>query len=84
VPATRRRPSWGRTSTPSAELGIVDILVNNAAHQATFESIEDISDDEWQLTFKTNIHAMFYLTKAAVPHMRKEGVIIGHGQCRQA
>jgi len=33
--------------------------VNNAAHQATFKSIEDISDEEWELTFKVNIHAMF-------------------------
>src|SRR4051794_38406444 len=53
-----------------AELGGVDILVNNAAHQATFDSIEDISDEEWELTFKVNIHAMFFLTKAAVPHMK--------------
>jgi NAD(P)-dependent dehydrogenase (short-subunit alcohol dehydrogenase family) len=49
-----------------SELGGIDILVNNAAHQATFESIEDISDEEWELTFKVNVHAMFYLTKAAV------------------
>jgi NAD(P)-dependent dehydrogenase (short-subunit alcohol dehydrogenase family) len=59
-----------------AELGAVDILVNNAAHQATFQSIEDISDEEWELTFKVNIHAMFYLTKAAVPHMRPGSAII--------
>ena len=59
-----------------AEFGAIDILVNNAAHQATFESIEDISDEEWQLTFKTNIHAMFYLTKAAVPHMKEGSAII--------
>jgi NAD(P)-dependent dehydrogenase (short-subunit alcohol dehydrogenase family) len=59
-----------------SELGGIDILVNNAAHQATFESIEDISDEEWELTFKVNIHAMFYLTKAAVPHMRPGSAII--------
>jgi NAD(P)-dependent dehydrogenase (short-subunit alcohol dehydrogenase family) len=58
------------------ELGGIDILVNNAAHQATFKSIEDISDEEWELTFKINIHAMFYLTKAAVRHMRAGGAII--------
>jgi NAD(P)-dependent dehydrogenase (short-subunit alcohol dehydrogenase family) len=46
------------------------ILVNNAAHQASFKSIEDISDEEWELTFRVNIHAMFYLIKAAVPHMK--------------
>jgi NAD(P)-dependent dehydrogenase (short-subunit alcohol dehydrogenase family) len=58
------------------ELGGIDILVNNAAHQATFKSIEDITDQEWELTFKVNIHAMFYLVKAAVPHMKPGGAII--------
>ena len=58
------------------DLGGVDILVNNAAHQATFKNIADISDEEWQRTFETNIHAMFYLTKAAVPHMKPGSSII--------
>ena len=58
------------------ELGGIDILVNNAAHQKTFEKIEDIADEEWELTFKVNIHAMFYLTKAAVPHMGPGSSII--------
>jgi NAD(P)-dependent dehydrogenase (short-subunit alcohol dehydrogenase family) len=57
-------------------LGGIDILVNNAAHQASFKDIQDISDEEWDLTFKVNIHAMFYLTKAAVPHMKEGGAII--------
>jgi NAD(P)-dependent dehydrogenase (short-subunit alcohol dehydrogenase family) len=56
--------------------GRVDILVNNAAHQDTFKSIDEISDEEWEQTFATNIHAMFYLTKAAVPHMPEGGSII--------
>ena len=58
------------------ELGGIDILVNNAAHQATFDDIGDISDEEWELTFRVNIHAMFYLTKAAVPHMKPGSSII--------
>ncbi|MDR6816879.1 NAD(P)-dependent dehydrogenase (short-subunit alcohol dehydrogenase family) [Neorhizobium sp. 2083] len=58
------------------ELGGIDILVNNAAHQATFSDIGDISDEEWELTFQVNIHAMFYLTKAAVPHMKPGSAII--------
>jgi len=62
--------------TAVSELGGIDILVNNAAHQATFQEIEDISDDEWDLTFRVNIHAMFYLSKAAVPHMKDGGSII--------
>jgi NAD(P)-dependent dehydrogenase (short-subunit alcohol dehydrogenase family) len=59
-----------------AELGGIDILVNNAAHQASFEHIEDISNEEWELTFRVNIHAMFYLTKAAVAHMKPGSAII--------
>jgi NAD(P)-dependent dehydrogenase (short-subunit alcohol dehydrogenase family) len=58
------------------QLGGIDILVNNAAHQATFKDIGDISDEEWESTFKTNIHAMFYLTKAAVPHMKPGSAIV--------
>ncbi|WBU31912.1 SDR family oxidoreductase [Rhodopseudomonas palustris] len=58
------------------EFGRIDLLVNNAAHQATFKDIGDISDEEWQTTFAVNIHAMFYLTKAAVPHMKPGSAII--------
>lgn len=58
------------------EFGRVDILVNNAAHQASFSSIEDITEEEWDVTFRTNIHAMFYLTKAAVAHMQAGCCII--------
>jgi NAD(P)-dependent dehydrogenase (short-subunit alcohol dehydrogenase family) len=58
------------------EFGCLDILVNNAAHQATFEDIGDISEDEWRMTFEVNIHAMFYLTKAAVPYMKPGSAII--------
>ncbi|OYX05782.1 MAG: NAD(P)-dependent oxidoreductase [Rhizobiales bacterium 32-66-8] len=63
-------------ATAVRELGGIDILVNNAAHQASFDDIGDISDQEWDLTFRVNIHAMFYLTKAAVPHMGDGGSII--------
>ena len=59
-----------------SELGGIDILVNNAAHQASFKAIDEISDEEWELTFKVNIHAMFYLTKAAVRHMKAGSCII--------
>jgi NAD(P)-dependent dehydrogenase (short-subunit alcohol dehydrogenase family) len=58
------------------DLGGIDILVNNAAHQASFKSIAEIADEEWELTFKVNIHAMFYLSKAAVPHMKPGSAII--------
>jgi hypothetical protein len=58
------------------EFGRIDILVNNAAHQDTFNAIDEISEEEWDYTFAVNIHAMFYITKAAVPHMREGGSII--------
>jgi NAD(P)-dependent dehydrogenase (short-subunit alcohol dehydrogenase family) len=56
--------------------GRIDVLVNNAAHQMSFNSVEEISDEEWDLTFATNISAMFYITKAAVPHMKPGSSII--------
>ncbi len=56
--------------------GRIDVLVNNAAHQATFDAPEEISDEEWEKTFRVNIHAMFYLTKAALPHMGEGSSII--------
>ena len=62
--------------TAVKEFGRIDILVNNAAHQMTFESIEDIPDEEWDRTFAVNISAMFYLTKAAVAHMQPGSAII--------
>ena len=57
-------------------LGRLDILVNNAAHQDHFDALEDIPDAEWERTFRTNIHAMFYLAKAAVAAMERGGSII--------
>jgi NAD(P)-dependent dehydrogenase (short-subunit alcohol dehydrogenase family) len=59
-----------------ADLGGIDILVNNAAHQMTFKSLEEIPDEEWERTFAVNISSMFYLTKAAVPHMKPGSSII--------
>lgn len=57
--------------------GRVDVLVNNAAYQMTYESLEEIPDEDWERTFDTNISAMFHLCKAAVPHMRPGSSIIG-------
>ncbi|WP_181703183.1 SDR family oxidoreductase [Chthonobacter albigriseus] len=59
-----------------AEFGKIDILVNNAAFQRTHEKLEEISAEEWDLTFRTNIHSMFYLSKAAVPHMAPGSAIV--------
>jgi NAD(P)-dependent dehydrogenase (short-subunit alcohol dehydrogenase family) len=60
-----------------AELGGIDVLVNNAAFQMTHDDLAEISDEEWDYTFKVNIGAYFYLAKAAVPHMGPGSSIIG-------
>jgi NAD(P)-dependent dehydrogenase (short-subunit alcohol dehydrogenase family) len=59
------------------ELGKVDILVSNAAFQMTHESLDEISDEEWDYTIATNFSAMFHLCKAALPHMGPGASIIG-------
>lgn len=56
--------------------GGLEVLVNNAAHQSYFESLEEIPDEEWDTTLAVNISAMFHLTKAAVPHMKPGASII--------
>jgi NAD(P)-dependent dehydrogenase (short-subunit alcohol dehydrogenase family) len=58
------------------ELGRIDILVNNAAFQMSREDISEIPDEEFDFTFRTNIYAMFYLCKAAIPHMEPGSSII--------
>ncbi|MBD2310317.1 glucose 1-dehydrogenase [Desertifilum sp. FACHB-1129] len=56
--------------------GQLDILVNNAAEQHPVESIEEISAEQLERTFRTNIFSMFYLTKAAMPHLKEGSAII--------
>jgi NAD(P)-dependent dehydrogenase (short-subunit alcohol dehydrogenase family) len=68
----------GRTVVEEAvrAFGQIDVLVNNAALQRSYSELDEIPDEEWELHFRTNISAMFYLCKAAVPHMRAGGSII--------
>ena len=58
------------------ELGRLDILVNNAAYQATHNSIEDFTTEEFDRSFKTNVYAMFWLCRAALPVMQPGSTII--------
>jgi NAD(P)-dependent dehydrogenase (short-subunit alcohol dehydrogenase family) len=61
------------------EFGKLDVLVNNAAYQRHQKSLNDISDEQWEKTFKTNIFGYFYMAKAALKHLKKDGVIINTG-----
>ena len=58
------------------QLGQLDILVSNAAYQARKDRIEEITPDEWDRTFRTNVYAYFHLARAAVPHMKPGSVIL--------
>ncbi len=58
------------------EFGQIDCLVNNAAYQMVHESIQEITAEEWDHTFRTNIYAIFYLCKAAEPHMKPGSTVI--------
>lgn len=61
------------------KFGQLDILVNNAAFQQHAESIDDLTDEQWDHTFKVNIYGYFRLIKAAMPHLRRGAAIINTG-----
>lgn len=56
--------------------GHIDILINNAGEQQPQEGLEDISEDQWEQTFRTNIFGIFQLTKAALPHLKEGATIV--------
>lgn len=58
------------------EIGGLDILVNNAAEQHPQQNFEDITDEQLEKTFRTNIFSMFYLTRAAMPHLKSGSAVI--------
>src|SRR3712207_7827546 len=78
VPGDLADRAHQKTIIPKAveEFGKVDILVNNAAFQMSHDSLEEISDEEWDHTVALNLTAMFTLTKDAVPHMQPGASII--------
>jgi NAD(P)-dependent dehydrogenase (short-subunit alcohol dehydrogenase family) len=61
------------------ELGGLDVLVNNAAFQEHAENLEDITEEHFDLTFRTNIYGYFFMTKAALPHLGEGSAIINCG-----
>jgi len=61
------------------ELGRLNVLVNNAAYQQNQPGLEEISDEQWDRTFRTNIHGYFYMAKAALRHLQAGDAIINTG-----
>ncbi|MDQ3485180.1 MAG: SDR family oxidoreductase [Actinomycetota bacterium] len=79
IPGDVSRPAHCREIVDRTirEFDRIDILVSNAAYQMNHSELDEISDEEWEHTFATNVSAMFYLVKAAVPHMGPGSSIIG-------
>ena len=78
IPGDLKDAAFARQVVETAvrELGGLDILVNNAGKQQHVEDIVDITDEEFDETFKTNVYATFWVTKAAVPHLPPGSTII--------
>ena len=78
LPGDLKDPAFAREAVETAvrELGGLDIVVNNAGKQQHVEDVVDITDDEFDETFKTNVYGTFWVTKAAVPHLPPGSAII--------
>jgi NAD(P)-dependent dehydrogenase (short-subunit alcohol dehydrogenase family) len=81
IPGDVREPEFcdHAVETIIAKLDKLDLLVNNAAFQQHQEALEDITDEQWDRTFKTNIYGYFYMTRAALPHFKKGSAIVNTG-----
>ena len=78
LPGDIADPAHCRTLVAAAidRFGRLDILVNNGATQTTRTKLDEITDDEWDRTFRVNVHSQFYLCKAALPHLQPGASII--------
>ena len=81
IPGDVREPAFCREAVEQTvnEFGKLDILVNNAAFQQHQKSIEDLSGEQFDRTFKTNIYGYFFMAKAALARMKEGAVIINTG-----
>ena len=81
LPGDVTRPEFCREAVDRTvqHFGRLDILVNNAAFQQHQENLEDITEEQWDRTFKTNIYGYFYMAKAALPHLNEGAAILNCG-----
>jgi len=81
LPGDVKDPKFCRDAVEKtvAAYGHLDILVNNAAYQETREKLEDITDEDFDTTFRTNIYGYFYMARAAVAYLPRGGAIVNSG-----
>jgi NAD(P)-dependent dehydrogenase (short-subunit alcohol dehydrogenase family) len=81
IPGDVRDPAFCRDAVErtTREFGRLDILVNNAAFQNRQESLEEVTDEQWDHTFRTNIYGYFHMAKASLLHMKPGSAIINTG-----
>jgi NAD(P)-dependent dehydrogenase (short-subunit alcohol dehydrogenase family) len=81
IPGDVREPVFCRRAVDRTvqEYGKLDLLVNNAAFQQHQKSLEDVSEEQWDRTFKTNIYGYFYMTKAALRYLPEGSAIVNTG-----
>jgi NAD(P)-dependent dehydrogenase (short-subunit alcohol dehydrogenase family) len=81
IPGDVTSPAFCRDAVRKTldEYGRLDILVNNAAFQQHQETLEDVTEEQWDRTFRTNIYGYFYMAKAALPHLRPGSAIVNCG-----
>ena len=78
LPGDLTDPEFCRTAVERtvSRFGKLDILVSNAGHQNRKQGLEEITEEEWDRTFKTNVYALFRLAKAALPHLKPGAAVI--------
>ena len=81
IPGDVTQPEFCRSAVEQVvkQLGAIDVLVNNAAFQSNVDSIGELSEEQWDRTFRTNIYGYFYMAKAAVARMKRGASIINTG-----
>ena len=81
LPGDVSDPAFCRDAVRSTveQYGRLDILVNNAAYQNRQDSLTDVSEEQWDRTFRTNIYGYFHMAKAALEHLKRGGAIINTG-----